>query len=673
MKPEDRHFLIARSLFREANDAFLLFDPKSLVVVDVNPAAIRMIGLEKQVILSMGLAELFSTRNSGGLERLAQALERTGFFHSREGYFLMRSQGDSLPVNLSVSRIHLEPDTLGLVVARDISEHRRTEEVLRLTEARYNSLVELTGILVWEIDTEGRFRSISPAFDEITGWSRNEWIGRRFDELVHPEDRAEALRLHGKIVSGHALPRFELRLQGNNGKTVYGEFLLVTRIRTDGDERILGIARDTTEQRRVQQALEQSAALERAKEAAEQANHAKSEFLSNVSHDLRTPLSAIMGFAELMSEHPYLLAAPAEVQEFLEIIRGNSRVLLSLIDDLLDISRIEVGHLHVERGPCALHQLVSNVVESFRTRILDRPVRIEVGLSRSVPPTLLLDQLRIKQILMNLLENAVKFTDRGGIAVSAELINGPDRDPLLRITVSDSGIGMSEEELARLFQPFVRVRRSGSPGAAGTGLGLSICKRLASRMGGDLTATSELGVGSVFTLDIPVSKPEEATRSVPEAQPDGPGPDPSSPAPWHAGARVLLAEDHEANRQVISTRLSQAGCEVIQARNGKEALEQIRDSVDRGQPISAVIMDMEMPVLDGYEAVRQLRGNGFTAPILAVTAFAMDQDREECLGLGCDEHISKPVDWKVLFGKLGRLLAESRKGEGIAASEAPGP
>jgi PAS domain S-box-containing protein len=672
MKPDDRHFLIARSLFREANDAFLLFDPASLVVVDVNPAAIRLIGQDKQAILNRSLGDLFSSRSPGGLDRLAQALERTGFFHSLEGYFLRRSGGEALPVNVSVSRIHLEPETLGLVVARDISEHKRAEEALRRAEARYNSLVELTGVVVWEVDLEGRFRSISPAFEEITGWRRDDWIGRPFAELVHPDDRAEALRLHELNLSGQVLPRFELRLLGREGKVVHSEFLLVTRVRGTGGERILGIARDTTEQRRAQEAFDHAAALARAKEAAEQANRAKSEFLSNVSHDLRTPLSAILGFAELMAEHPFIRTAPAEAGEFLERIRDNSRVLLSLIEDLLDISAIEAGHLRVERGPCVLPEVVSDVLDALRTRIGGRPIPIEADLPAPLARTLLVDQLRLKQILTNLLDNAVKFTERGSITVSAELIERPDADPLLRLAVSDTGIGISDEELARLFQPFSRVHRFGG-GPDGTGLGLAICKRLAERMGGDLSAASQHGVGSRFTLEVPVGLAADERSAPLPGSPDRDAPDATPAPPGPAGARIVLAEDHDANRQVIRTRLARAGCEVIEARNGKEVLERIREAADQGKAISAVIMDMEMPVLDGYEAVRQLRDGGFTFPILAVTAFAMDQDREECLRLGCDEYISKPVDWDLFFGKLRRLLAERRGGEVIAVSSATSP
>ncbi|MFO0888857.1 MAG: PAS domain S-box protein [Isosphaeraceae bacterium] len=662
MNPEDRHYLIARSLFLEANDAFFLFDPESLAVADLNPAALRLLGLEKKAALRLRLTDLFSGRSRDGLERLVLALERTGFFHSREGYDLTAPSGEVIPVNLSVSRIHLEAETVGLVVARDIRDHRRAEEALRQAEARYNSFIELTGVVVWENDLQGRLRSISPSFEEITGWAPAEWIGRPFDELVHPDDRAEARRLHARAVGGEALPRFELRVLGRDGRVIDGEFLLVTKVQGTRDDRTLGIARDITEQKCAQRALEQAASLEKAKEEAERANRAKSEFLSRVSHDLRTPLSAVLGFADLMAEHPSLDGAPPELRDWLATIRSNGQLLVSLIDDLLDISRIELGQLRLERTPCSLARIISGVVDSLRTRFLAGPVSISVRLAPNVPETIVGDQLRIRQIVMNLVDNAIKFTRRGTIKVAAELEDRPGAGPLLRLAVSDTGIGMSEEEQARLFQPFCPVRRV-EPGArSGTGLGLAICQRLATRMGGELAVTSRPGVGSTFTLTVPVGTEVIADQERSGGSPARAEVGHATARPATRGARVLLAEDHDENRKVLSTRLARAGCEVCQARNGQEALDQIRESADLGRPFQAVIMDMEMPVLDGYEAVRRLRADGFDAPILAVTAFAMRQDREECLRMGCDEYVSKPVVWDVFFQKLDRLLASRGRG-----------
>jgi PAS domain S-box-containing protein len=657
MNPADRHIEISRSLFREANDAFFLFDPHTQLIVDLNPTALRLTGLEKDAACSMRLDELFSGSGPGALEGLTQALARTGFFHSREGYFLKRPLRSDLPVNLSVSRIHTEPEPVGLVVARDISERKQAEEALKQVERRYNSLIASTGVMVWEIDAAGALVSISPAFQTIAGWSLGDWIGRRFDEVLHPDDRAMAMQMHERASNGETLPRYELRVRTETGDCVDCEFLLVTQIREGPSERILAIIRDITEQKRHERALEQAELMRRAKEEAEHANRAKSEFLSSVSHELRTPLTAILGFIDVLGEHPDLQGGRAEVPEHLATIRQNGQFLLALIDDLLDISRIEAGHLRIETEPCSPAAIVSDVVESVRAKANAKRVRIEVESVGAVPSAVATDRLRLRQILVNLLDNAIKFTEHGNVRVTTRTIDRPDANQILEFAVSDTGIGMTAAEMTGLFQPFYRVPSMAVDRPGGTGLGLAICKRIARRLGGDITVQSAPASGSIFTLTIPAPNAREIDDcGHPEESPQPPAFAAAHPLPPRLHGRILLAEDNQANQKLINLRLSQAGAEVVTAGNGKEALDRTTEAALEGRPFDAVIMDMQMPVLDGYEAVRQLRARGFAEPIIAVTAFAMSEDREECIGLGCDDFVSKPIEWDRFMAKLTRLL-----------------
>ena len=214
-------------------------------------------------------------------------------------------------------------------MARDISDRKRVEEALRQAEARYSSLVESTGVVVWELDGDGVLVVLSAAFETITGWKRGDWLGRRFEDLLHPEEVDAARRLFGRAREGHPLPRFELRIRSRDGDYLNGEFLLVTRIRSGTQDRILGISRDITEQKRLEQTLEQAESMRRAKEQAEQASRAKSEFLSNVSHEIRTPLCALLGFAELLGEHPFLQGGPIEIHEYLGAVQEHGNVLLA--------------------------------------------------------------------------------------------------------------------------------------------------------------------------------------------------------------------------------------------------------------------------------------------------------------------------------------------------------
>jgi PAS domain S-box-containing protein len=659
MKAADRNLVFARSLFREANDAFFLFDTKTRAIVDLNPAALRMTGLEKAAACSMHLEDLFSGSGPGGLERLTQALDTTGFFHSREGYILRRPGRDDLPVNLSASRIHTEPETVGLVVARDISERKRAEDALKQVEARYRSLVASTGVIIWEADADGVLLSISPGFQEITGWSSGEWIGRRLEELIHPGDREASGRAHRLAWRGENLPRYPLRIPTRSGGCVECESLLVARMREGATERILEVIRDVTEQNRIARAAEEAEALRQAKEAADRSSRAKSEFLSSVSHEVRTPLTAILGFTELLREHPYSRGGPADVQEHLATVHQNGRFLLALIDDLLDISRIEAGELRVESEPCSPEAIVSEVVGALRARAVSKGLSLDVRSVGAVPPVIATDRLLLRQILVNLLDNAIKFTDRGGVRLTIRTIDRPGSDPPLQFAVSDSGIGMTSSEMSRLFEPFYRVRSADPGRPAGTGLGLAICRRLARRLGGEIAVQSTAGEGSTFTLSVPAGSPEalvgsRRTGGALESPPL------TAPSPSHRlDARILVTDDNEANQQLIRLRLIQAGAEVVTALDGREALDRVREAAEAGRPFDAVIMDMQMPVLDGYEAVRQLRAGGFTAPIVAVTAYAMGDDREECLQLGCDDFISKPIQWDRFFAGLARLLGGS--------------
>ena len=662
MNPANRNFEIGRSVFREANDAFFLFDPMTRKIVDVNPAALRLTGMEKDAACSMRLEDLFAATASGGLEGIAEALARTGFFHSREGYYLRRASKSDLAVNVSVSRIHTEPEPVGLVVARDISDRKQAEEAREQIENRYKSLVASTGVMVWEWGASGVLASISSAFETITGWSSREWVGRPLEDLLHPDDRETAMRMHERAWQGETVPRYEARIRGKTDDFLDCEFLLVTKIRDGSAERILGILRDITARKRTEKAVEQAEAMRRAKEEAERANRAKSDFLSSVSHEIRTPLTAILGFSDLLCEHPYLKGGPDEIQEHFATIRQNGQFLLAMIDDLLDLSRIEAGQLRIEREPCSPARIVSDVVESLRATAEAKQLKIVVELEEALPRTIATDRWRLQQILVNLLDNAVKFTARGTVRLSARTIDQPGALPIVQFAVSDAGIGMTQAEMAKLFQPFYRIR-SEPHGPSGTGLGLAICKRIATRLGGEITVQSTRGVGSTFTLSIPVGTRDEieALRQVDLSR--EPPALAAAAAPSKAlHARILVADDNQANRQLISLRLRRAGAEVEVASDGQEALDRTREAIEQSRPFDAVIIDMQMPVIDDYEAVRQLRARGFTQPIVAVTAYAMSEDREECLEMGCDDFVSKPIEWDRFLARLTRLLA-AKNGE----------
>ena len=360
---------------------------------------------------------------------------------------------------------------------------------------------------------------MSPAFQTITGWSPGDWIGRPLEDLLQPDDREAANRMHERAWQGETLPRYELRILTSSGDCLDCESLLVTRIQEGSTERVLEIVRDITEMKRIAKAAEQAEILHHDKEVAERANRAKSEFLSSVSHEIRTPLTAIVGFIELLGEHPYVEGGPAEILQHLDTICQNSQFLLVLIDDLLDISRIEAGQLRIEREPCSPREIVSDVVESLKSKAEAKPLRLEIERLGEIPQSIATDRLRLRQILMNLVDNAIKFTDHGTVRLTARMIDRSDTERFLQFEVSDTGIGMTEAEITRVFEAFYRVRSSSPNNPPGTGLGLAICDRLAKRLGGDLTVRSTPGRARSSALPF---RPARSGRSTTSAEPRNP-------------------------------------------------------------------------------------------------------------------------------------------------------
>lgn len=661
---DSRHEEIARCLFRESNDALFIFDPKDHRVLDVNPAALRLTGLDKEAACALRLHELFTGAGPGALERLVDAYRRTGFYHSREGYRLARRSGGPIPVNVSVSRIHTAPEPMGLVVARDISERVRAQEALRASEARYRGLVEAAADIIWAVAPDGRIEALNPAFETITGWPVAAWLGRPITELVHPDDRPVAEDRFARALRGEAPPPYEIRIRSAGGEERVVEVHSAAHRSRGEPAGLAGIARDVTDRRRREEAVRQAEEMRRAKEAAEAADRTKSEFLSHVSHEIRTPLTAILGFTDLLLDDERVRALPAELLDGLRAIRQNGGHLLGLINDILDLTRVEAGRLRIDPGPQSPRLIAEDVAAGLRPRAEAGGLTLSLEVDPDVPAMIRTDALRIRQILFNLLSNAVKFTPSGGVRLRLRPGPAVDVGPSLIFEVIDTGVGMSGADLGRLFEPFYTA---GAPltREAGAGLGLAISRRLAGLLGGRIDVESRPGEGSHFTLTVPVAGPGpvetagEATAAADASS--APGPDlPRPPSPGPLRGRVLLAEDHESIRQAVALRLQQLGVEVEVAGDGREAVERALAARDAGRPFDWILMDVQMPILDGYGATAELRRRGYRGAIIALTAYASAEDREDGLRIGCDDHLAKPIDWS----RLAEVLEATRRRPG---------
>ena len=418
----------------------------------------------------------------------------------------------------------------------------------------------------------------------------------------------------------------------------------------------------------LRESAETNRALERAREEAVAASRAKSAFLANMSHEIRTPLTAILGFTDVTLER---FDVCSEEWSWLDIVRRNGQHLLQLINDILDLSRIEADKLEFERTRRSPFALVAEVASMMRARAETSGIALQVRFDTPLPETIETDPRRARQILINLVGNAIKFTDAGTVTLSAALA-GDDGDARIEFAVADTGIGLTDAQLLVLFAPFTQGDSSTSRKYGGSGLGLAISQGLARKLGGTISAESKLGVGSTFRFSIPtgvgpevelITHAGESIRGAASSRAEG-SPDPRNRC---AGRRILLAEDGPDNQTLIAFLLRRAGATVTIVDNGQSAVERALDAARDDEPYDVVLMDMQMPVLDGYGASQALRRRGYPHRIVALTANAMAGDRERCLVAGCDAFLAKPIDKEALIAAVaecGREKEEAVPGAG---------
>lgn len=546
-------------------------------------------------------------------------------------------------------------DTQVDIKLKHLIEEAQVRENLRQHQQWYRLAVAEANVGLWWWDRQIDFVYLSQHFQKMLGLAPdqlpqnvNQWLSR-----VHADDR---FKLTATIESQFSTDagRFELECRIRHADGRFRWYSLSGQLQTRGAcrGRVLGAASDITEKKEIE------LALSAANKLANSAVHAKSEFLTNMSHNLRTPITAILGHADLLGS----LSADEQSAASVEAISRNSHELMQLLDDILELSCIESALPTANMGKTSIDEILSEAQDTYRGQALQRGLNFRLDIQGGIPTEFVTDATRTRQILKRLIDNAIKFTPEGEVTVEASFQRFPK--PALQLIVRDTGIGIPASRLQTIFEPFDQADNSPSRRHTGSGLGLSICQRLVKTLHGSLDVESEVGLGTSFLLRIPL---EVTTYSLHQQHPaDGQGQ--SNQEIRLDGYQVLLVEDGVDNQLVFSAFLRKAGATVVVANNGLEAVEWIstnrRETADSGcdsdPHVDLILMDMQMPIMDGYQATQILRESGFFKPILAVTAHALKGDRVRCLEAGCDDYFTKPIKRRPFLEFVQRYARQAR-------------
>jgi len=529
-----------------------------------------------------------------------------------------------------------------LASCRDVSAYKRNVEHLKKSEMRFKTLVESANVLIWETDKTLKYTYVSPQVKSILGFETREMMNLEIIYFMKPGSREKVKEmLNPSKLNSNSYVTLEIEHIHKNGETVMMEFYSYPLF--DENKAVTGycgILRDVTESRKAAENLK--AAKDEAvtaRNAADLANAAKSRFLANMSHEIRTPLNSVLGFSDLLAETPLF----KDQSEYLNYIRSSGRLLLSLINDILDFSKIESGMLQLEKINFDITEIITEVLKTSGTASSKKGVNLASDID-DITCQLIGDPYRLRQVLTNLVTNAIKFTENGNVVTRVIKQNETEKTITIKISVIDEGIGMNEEIRQRLFKPFMQADTSTTRVYGGTGLGLAICNSLVKLMGGEqIFVDSAAGCGSNFYFTLEFEKYfETAEHTFIESTAD---------MESVSGFNILLVEDNVLNSKLASRILELNGNKVTSVGTGLAALNSLQNN-----SYDLILMDIRLPVMDGYSATREIRKLNRQIPIIAMTAGVIKGDYEECIASGMNDYISKPISIKELKYKLHKIL-----------------
>ena len=640
---------LQNAIFNSANFSSIATDEKGVIQI-FNVGAERMLGYaaaevmnkitpadisdpQEVITRAKALSAELGTTITPGFEALVFKASR-GIEDIYELTYI-RKDGSRFPAIVSVTALRdAQGGIIGyLLIGTDNTARKQVEAERMLLDQRVRdqqfytrSLIESNIDALITTDPRGIITDVNKQMEALTGCTRDELIGAPFKDYFTDPERAEA---GIKLVLGEGkLTDYELTARARDGKETVVSYNATTF--HDRDRKLQGVfaaARDVTERKRYEQSLQQ-------------ANRAKSVFLANMSHEIRTPMNAILGFSQLMLRDQDL--TPRQCQ-YLGTINRSGEHLLALINDILEMSKIEAGRTTLNPSTFDLPVLLKDLEMMFRVRTDEKKLSFSVEMIGDVPQYIVTDINKLRQVFINVLGNAVKFTEQGGIGLRVRADREGATGPFLRVEIEDTGPGISPDDQDKLFRHFEQTK-TGQQAGTGTGLGLAISREFVRLMGGDITVSSQVGKGSVFVIHLPLKEGEaqavqakDKPRHVLRLQ------------PGQATCRVLIADDIEDNRQLLAQLLAPVGFEIRLATNGAEAVQEF----EQWRP-HLILMDFRMPVMDGHEAIRRIRAmaGGEDAKIIAVTASAMDENRQELMEIGADDFIGKPFREAELFQKI---------------------
>lgn len=636
-----------RKLFNYANDAMFVISldrnsPGYGYFSDVNNVACKQLGYTREELLHRTPFDICEDSDLQQNHQLESRLNKHGNTTFQTTY--IKKSGTRVPVEVNALRLTIDGKKFYMAIARDITERKFAEEALQKSEHLYRLLADNVHDVIWTTDDKLIPQHVSPSFRHLTGLPLEEAIRAIHRDLIATSPFTND-QFHSLIFTREKSLHWESEI-----KTAKGEIVWVESIASPLPESsnnftgIIGVTRDITSRKKIMMELEA------AKEQAFAANKAKSEFLANMSHEVRTPMNGVMGMLQLMT----MTTLDDEQFEYVETAMASGESLLTIINDILDYSKIEAGKLQMTPEEFQIREMVKPLITSFRTAINHEKVKLICSISPEVPAVLVADHVRIRQILYNLVGNAIKFTEKGEIHIGIRILETIGNTRVkLECTIADTGIGVPEDIGAKLFEPFTQIESSKQKKIKGTGLGLSIVKQLVRQMEGTvhLYRNKSHGTTVTFTLKIGIGK----TQSEPERSSI------TTPILTSPNRRLftLVVEDEQINQQILQAILTKLGHRSIIASDGYLALELLKK-----HRFDIVLMDVQMPELDGIEATRIIRtSENFRhvqkIPIIALTAYAMAGDKDKCLEAGMDSYLAKPVDIKALEKQLKTLTAYS--------------